>query len=334
MVFEAFGLQIHNGEFDEIRLWNTALSDSIIRSYMNQEINETHPNYENLVSYWNINEGVAGNIINDVVGNNNGTLINMNVTNEEVSTIPVGENSKYVNTQNPTAIGSDGAQLKVTITSEPDEIHNLGIYQSGENNGVNIENESFPENIKFRYNILWGIFEFGRDIKFGEKVIADVEIDYSKIVGIATSDSVRLLKRNNALDAWEDITDIFLHDKDNRKFSLTGGSLFEEEYAIGWGATVVDVKNELPPFQFNLNQNYPNPFNPSTTISFSIPERSFVELVIFNSIGQKVKTLVKKELNAGKYNFKFDGNNFSSGIYFYRLKFGSIIKVKKMILLQ
>ena len=85
---------------------------------------------------------------------------------------------------------------------------------------------------------------------------------------------------------------------------------------------------------FVLNQNYPNPFNPSTTIQFSIPEEGFVSLNVFNSLGEKVSTLVLENLNAGTYKYDWDAKNFTSGIYFYTIQAGEFIETKKMILLK
>ena len=77
-----------------------------------------------------------------------------------------------------------------------------------------------------------------------------------------------------------------------------------------------------------LAQNRPNPFNPSTTLYFGLKDNAKVELSIYNLKGQKVITLVNKELNAGNHNVVWDGrdalgNYVSSGIYFSRLKIGN-----------
>ena len=68
-----------------------------------------------------------------------------------------------------------------------------------------------------------------------------------------------------------------------------------------------------------LFPNYPNPFNPTTTIKYSIPKQSNVKLKIFDLLGSEVKTLVNKEQNQGNYRIEFDGKDFTSGIYFYKI---------------
>jgi hypothetical protein len=88
------------------------------------------------------------------------------------------------------------------------------------------------------------------------------------------------------------------------------------------------------PKVFALSQNYPNPFNPSTTLSFSLPSRSFVTLNIFDLLGREVATVVSEEFPAGTYSRQWNASNISSGIYFYRLKAGSFIEIKKLVLLR
>jgi hypothetical protein len=85
---------------------------------------------------------------------------------------------------------------------------------------------------------------------------------------------------------------------------------------------------------FNLFQNYPNPFNPTTTINFQIPELSFVTIKVFDVLGNEIETLVNEKISAGSYTVEFDGNELTSGIYFYKLQAGDFIETKKMILIK
>lgn len=92
---------------------------------------------------------------------------------------------------------------------------------------------------------------------------------------------------------------------------------------------------EIEPEGFALYQNYPNPFNPSTKIRFSVPEREFVNLTIFDFSGQRVATLVQEEREAGAHEVSFDASGFPSGIYFYRITIGDrTIITKKMNLIK
>jgi hypothetical protein len=103
---------------------------------------------------------------------------------------------------------------------------------------------------------------------------------------------------------------------------------------IGYGV-LTDVKeNAEIPKGYALSQNYPNPFNPSTTISFSLPSKSFVSLKVFDLIGRDVATIVSEEMSAGSYSKQWNAVNMSSGIYFYRLQVGSFTETKKLVLLR
>ena len=99
--------------------------------------------------------------------------------------------------------------------------------------------------------------------------------------------------------------------------------------------TAIDLlDNRSTPNTFILHQNYPNPFNPKTTIKFSLPEKGFTTLDVYNIAGQRVANLINGELAAGEHQINFYANNFSSGIYFYKLQQSSISEVKKMILVK
>ncbi|MBN2571924.1 MAG: family 10 glycosylhydrolase [Ignavibacteriales bacterium] len=94
-----------------------------------------------------------------------------------------------------------------------------------------------------------------------------------------------------------------------------------------------DKKNNQPG-NFILYQNYPNPFNPITKIKFNIPSDNRVILKIFDVLGQEVKTLVNEDKKTGTYEVEFDASNLSSGVYFYQLKAGNNLQVKKCILIK
>ncbi|MEZ4745917.1 MAG: alpha-amylase family glycosyl hydrolase [Calditrichia bacterium] len=105
---------------------------------------------------------------------------------------------------------------------------------------------------------------------------------------------------------------------------------------------LLGIDDELPgtaPLQFALAQNYPNPFNPTTAISYQLPSISDVNLKIYNTLGQLVKTLVSQKQSAGNYAVQWDGTNdlgerVASGIYIYRLQAGDFIQSRKMILMK
>ena len=116
-----------------------------------------------------------------------------------------------------------------------------------------------------------------------------------------------------------------------------GKPLGSSEYYDGMSAVENNPANGSNSFE--LKNNYPNPFNPTTTIKYSLKNNMNVKLSIYNVVGQKVKTLVNSTKTPGSHNVQWNGLNeagqkVSSGIYFYRLKSGSNVKMKKMMLLK
>ncbi|MCF6271374.1 MAG: right-handed parallel beta-helix repeat-containing protein [Melioribacteraceae bacterium] len=85
---------------------------------------------------------------------------------------------------------------------------------------------------------------------------------------------------------------------------------------------------------FSLEQNYPNPFNPSTTIKFTLKERVFTEIKVFDILGSEVASLINENLNAGFYEVVFNTNQLTSGVYIYRIIAGNFAASRKMNLVK
>jgi hypothetical protein len=86
--------------------------------------------------------------------------------------------------------------------------------------------------------------------------------------------------------------------------------------------------------EYSLLQNFPNPFNPSTTIRFTIPERAFVTLKVYNILGEVAANLVNENLNQGTYSINFDASNLPSGVYLYKIEANDFLQVNKMLLVK
>lgn len=136
---------------------------------------------------------------------------------------------------------------------------------------------------------------------------------------------------------WEYPAGGYLTIANNRLFiaSITG-----DVYVFGRVPTDINdnISNELPT-RFELHQNYPNPFNPSTEISFTIPEKTKLKLIIYNILGEEVRLLADKQFTTGSHTVTWDGtdNNggkVTSGMYFYSLETEQQKSSKKMILLK
>lgn len=103
--------------------------------------------------------------------------------------------------------------------------------------------------------------------------------------------------------------------------------------------TITDVDDEGIVHEFALNQNYPNPFNPSTTINFTVPsdvkrETSNVKLIVYDILGKEMAVLVNQQMQPGNHEVSFNADNFSSGMYFYKLTTGNFVQTKKMLLIK
>jgi len=109
--------------------------------------------------------------------------------------------------------------------------------------------------------------------------------------------------------------------------SFSSFGLFLSEESTG-------VSGDGLPSTFTLKQNSPNPFNPTTVIEFSLPEAGYVTLTVYNLTGQEVARLVERSLPAGTHRVIFDGNNYSSGIYFYQFSAPGFTETRKMLLIK
>jgi len=98
--------------------------------------------------------------------------------------------------------------------------------------------------------------------------------------------------------------------------------------------TDITTDDNLVPSEYSLSQNYPNPFNPSTSIQYALSDKQFVQLKVYNLLGNEVATLVNDEKAAGNYSVDFNASTLSSGVYFYKLQAGSFVETRKMILLK
>ena len=88
------------------------------------------------------------------------------------------------------------------------------------------------------------------------------------------------------------------------------------------------------PEKYKLYQNYPNPFNPTTDIKFDIPKSTLAKIIIYNILGEETITLLNNKLNPGSYKVDWDGTDYPSGVYFYKLVTDDFIDVKKMVLVK
>jgi uncharacterized membrane protein len=119
-----------------------------------------------------------------------------------------------------------------------------------------------------------------------------------------------------------------------------------EGFVLDRGPITNVEAQKFSPKEFSLDQNYPNPFNPSTSIQYAVGNRQFVQLKVYDILGNEVATLVNEEKAPGTYEVEFNSHSdggqnlpagrqgLSSGVYFYRMQAGDFVETKKMILLR
>ena len=157
-----------------------------------------------------------------------------------------------------------------------------------------------------------------------------------------TAESDKVYNTTNGGNRWDTLDiqlNMFSFFSNNQAYGLGGKYLYYSD--DGWHTynlidstiTAINETNKMPQ-SIILNQNYPNPFNPITTISFEIPKKEIVEVSIYNILGQKIETLLNKELNAGKHELIFNAEELASGIYFYQMLTSNYQETKKCILLK
>jgi len=121
-------------------------------------------------------------------------------------------------------------------------------------------------------------------------------------------------------------------------FDPVSGNLISQstgnEISIKNSLNKIRIEIENLPVDYVLHQNYPNPFNPTTSIMYQLKDEGFVQLKVFNSLGQEIATLVNEKQNAGKYEIKFDASRLPNGIYFYSIRVNDFVQTKKMTLLK
>ncbi|MDZ7764247.1 MAG: cohesin domain-containing protein [Melioribacteraceae bacterium] len=122
----------------------------------------------------------------------------------------------------------------------------------------------------------------------------------------------------------------------NASYNLNEEQLSNSSLLTIGNGTITNVEDDIKsiPTEYELSQNYPNPFNPSTVIKFAVPKSGNYKLNVYNVLGQKVMTLIDRQLQVGYHSANFDGTSLASGIYFYSLEGANVNISKKMLLIK
>ncbi len=178
-----------------------------------------------------------------------------------------------------------------------------------------------------------------------EPDLANYYIYRSKTSGFTPSLSKPMVTSNKiatvdkSLTQYNDITNVESNTVYYYKMSAVDNSGNESGYSSQATATTLNILNDNSTTEFALYQNVPNPFNPITEIEFSIPTDTDVNIVIYDLMGNEIKTLINDFKPVGQYKVNWDsrdntGQPVSGGIYFYKLQAGDFIQTNKMLLLK
>jgi hypothetical protein len=297
-----------------------------------------------------LGDGLPSTVNGFTVNNSNGVMLDrnlmvnnsINIINGDLdlngNTVTLGENAALTESAGNTVTGSSGMITTTRNIGTPSELNvgGLGVVlTAGSDLGTTTVDRFHSaatgngnQGILRQFNITPGQNNSGLD--------ATLRINYddSELNGLNES-GLRIYKSPDGSDnSWEHMGGS-VNATDNY-VEVSGISDFSY-----W--TIADVGNTLPveeehldytPTEFALHQNYPNPFNPETTIRFELPSESFINITIYNAIGEEVVNLVNEQLGTGIYSVRFNGANLSSGIYFYHLSAGSKVFTEKMMLLK
>jgi hypothetical protein len=123
-------------------------------------------------------------------------------------------------------------------------------------------------------------------------------------------------------------------DPSANSISIVSTNVYSYYALASSAATGVQAQIDGIPTGFSLGQNYPNPFNPSTTITYSIAQKGFVTLKVYNSLGEQVASLVSQQVDPGMYKTQWNASDVASGVYLYQLESNGFVVSRKMLLVK
>lgn len=142
-------------------------------------------------------------------------------------------------------------------------------------------------------------------------------------------DTILTVINNNQTSSISGFWTVFVSDGTDTVYAANGGI-----YLLLDASMIGADNEEYLPAAFSINQNYPNPFNPTTTIQYELPERSDVQITIYDLLGREVIELVSETQDAGYKSVQWNATNVTSGMYFYKIRTGNYKQTRKMILLR
>jgi tetratricopeptide (TPR) repeat protein len=268
-----------------------------------QQIMDQNPySYEALVSSWDYS---ATSLLLEGGGGSGGAISNFKLQiSKDESKEDERENSDKVKSQ----IRNSKSQI---LSDDPYEKYDTKAFTKEDRKAIRVNvYHSFETNREKEINI---VKTLEKKISEGKADITEKkELEMKKVLN-------EIAKPRKPLNISEHLSNV---NKDINRITETGrsNSLSKNQISI--------------PVEYMLSQNYPNPFNPSTHLDFGISKLGFVSLKVYDILGREVKTLKNEIKPAGRFKVEFDGSNFSSGVYFYRIEAGDFVQTKRMVFIK
>ncbi|UCE67282.1 MAG: T9SS type A sorting domain-containing protein [Candidatus Zixiibacteriota bacterium] len=168
-------------------------------------------------------------------------------------------------------------------------------------------------------------------------------VDWTARQNLTNSQSPGCTPGNCDSDHWSSVADkagswpslhiTYINDKDAGGIPQTEGSVTDNPVMYFTELTGVDEEGNIPK-TFKLSQNYPNPFNASTQIEFELESAGEIDLSIYDVTGARITTLARGLIDSGIHSVKWDASEYSSGVYYYRLRMGYVSETRKMTLIK
>jgi len=363
---DAFNQQtLTNTKIDNFKFFKTDISAEKVAEIYNDELITVE---DFLVAHWKFDE-TSGTTANDEIASSDATLVNMGdspwVAGWDGNAIDFSNkpDTGYVEVANIATVDMDSTEsFTISFLVKADPVGNTaaqnlilkGTFDSSIEGHDGKRYQFEMKNSMLRFSVDDDVVKSSLDV-----VVTDFYPvnEWAHVVGVRdlAQDLLYLYLNGELIGSLADGTDM---DISNNR-SLVIGSSFDgsgkldgqmddlrmynyalnadkvkalyDSYDIPVG---INGEQGVKPMTYELMQNYPNPFNPSTTIQYQVPKDGLVTISVYNTLGQRVTTLVNKNMKTGIHQVTFDAAKFSSGIYFYRLKAKGFSKVKKMMLLK
>ena len=147
-------------------------------------------------------------------------------------------------------------------------------------------------------------------------------------VYLSTNNGTNWITKNQGFIGIPGVVKLFIYNN-----YIFAGGLYVWRRSLSEIIGIQSISTETPS-KYSLSQNYPNPFNPITKIKFALQKSSNVNITVYDMIGKEIEVLVNEQLREGTYQTEWNGNSFSSGVYFYKISAGDFTETRKMLLVK